>query len=336
MYTFAIVGCGQIARRHAEEIRRVGRLAAVCDTDDERAAELAAAYDAKPYPTLDALLREETGLDVLSICTPNGLHAEHAIKALQAGVHVLCEKPMCITSVAGWQMADTAHFFRRKLFVVKQNRFNEPVRLLRRLLEENRLGMVYSFAVNGFWNRPEDYYRNTWRGSAELDGGILYTQFSHFIDLLYWLLGDLAEVKGFADRRTGKPLAFPDTLALSVRTRSGVPGTLHFSINSFRHNREGSFTLFAEKGTVKIGGQYLNTLEWFDVEGMEAPVVQAATANDYGYYQGSMSNHAQVYDGLVASLDQPATPVLPEAIEAIHTIQMIEQIHAAIREDAGS
>jgi UDP-N-acetyl-2-amino-2-deoxyglucuronate dehydrogenase len=331
MYNFAIVGCGHIAARHAENILSIGRLLAVCDVIPEKVNAFSKQYGGTPYYAIDDLLKNEPEVQVLSICTPNGLHAEHTIKALQNGKHVLCEKPMCLTSVAAWQMIDTAYFFRRKLFVVKQNRFNPPVVLLKRLLEENKLGVVYSFQINGFWNRPQAYYTGDWKGTKTLDGGILYTQFSHFIDLLYWLLGDVQQAKGIQKNyRHRKHTEIEDTLVVAVELKSGVVGTMHFSINTLPVNKEGSFTIIAEKGTVKIGGQYLNELEWFHVENEPEPHLEKGNAaNTYGFYSGTMSNHNQVYEQLHASL-QTDSKTIPEGIDAAKTIEIIELIYSSL------
>src|SRR5687767_3682493 len=147
MYKFAIIGCGRIAHRHAENILRVGKLVGVCDIEKNKADEFADLYNSKAWYSIDDLLKQEKDIDVICVCTPNGLHAEHSIKSLQGGKHVLCEKPMCITSVAAWQMMDTAHFNRKKLFVVKQNRYNEGVQLAKQLLDENKIGEIYSFQI---------------------------------------------------------------------------------------------------------------------------------------------------------------------------------------------
>lgn len=331
MYAFALIGCGRIAARHAENILKHGNLKAVCDVVPEKADAFAAQYGAIPYYSLDDLLKVEKEVDVIVVCTPNGLHAEHSIKSLQAGNHVLCEKPLCITSAAAWQMMDTAYFNRKKLFVVKQNRYNEPVQLVKSLIDEKALGTLQSFQINCFWNRPQAYYTGDWKGTTFLDGGVLYTQFSHFIDLLYWYLGEVGEVKGFTNNFAKRShFELEDTGAVSLKMKSGIIGTLHFTINSYNHNQEGSFTLLGDKGTVKIGGQYLNELEWFDIAGHTKPELRnSTTANDYGFYKGSMSNHHLVYENLVEALD--GNGHLLEAKDAAHTVAIIEKIYAALR-----
>jgi UDP-N-acetyl-2-amino-2-deoxyglucuronate dehydrogenase len=327
MYKFAIVGCGNISNRHAENITMVGSLSAVCDIVPEKADSLAAKYNAKEYYSIDDLLQNENDTEIIVICTPNGLHTEHSIKSLISGKHVLCEKPMCLTTDDGCKMVSAADTYKKKIFVVKQNRYNEPVQHVKKLLEENKLGKIFSFQVNCFWNRPQAYYSNTWKGTKNLDGGILYTQFSHFIDLLYWLLGDMETLKGYRNcygNRSG--FEIEDTGVAILKMKSGAMGTLNYTINSHSKNLEGSFSIFGEKGSVKIGGQYLNTLEWYDVEGQSKPFLTGSrSANDYGFYKGSMSNHHKVYDDLILSLNGNGN--LLEAKDAIKTIEIIETIY---------
>ena len=333
MYRFGLVGCGNISSRHAENIKRVGKLVAVCDIILEKAEGIAAKFDAKPFYSIDDLLESQLDTDVIVVCTPNGRHAEHSIKSLKAGKHVLCEKPMCLTSTDAAKMIEAAGNSRKKIFIVKQNRYNEPVRCIKKLIDNNTLGKIFSFQLNCFWNRPQAYYLNSWKGTRNLDGGILYTQFSHFIDLLHWFMGDIDTVEGYKNTyRKRSQFELEDTGVAILKMKSGAIGTLNYTINSFSKNVEGSLSLFAEKGNVKIGGQYLNTLEWFDVEGESKPVIsQSDLANDYGYYQGSMSNHHRVYDDLVQSIEGNGN--LLEAKDAIATVEMIEKIYAATKKE---
>ena len=329
MYQFALIGCGSVASRHADNISRIGKLVAVCDIITDKADAFAKEYHAQAYYSIDELLAAEKDIDIISICTPNGLHAEHAIKPLQAGKHVLCEKPMCISSVAGWQMIDTAYHFRKKLFVVKQNRFNPGVQLLKQLLAENKLGAIYSFQINCFWHRPQPYYIGGWKGDKDLDGGILYTQFSHFIDLLYWLLGDVKEVKAYtANHQQRQHFALEDTGVAILQMQSGAIGTLNYTINTTPKNIEGSITVFGEKGSIKIGGQYLNKVEWCTLPKAMPVLENNNPSNQYGFYEGSMSNHHLVYDHLIQALKNQSHSLV-EAIEAIKTIEIIEKIYKA-------
>lgn len=331
MYKFALIGCGTIGARHAALIALHATLVAVCDTDEKKAALFAEQYNSRWHAHIDALLEAEKDLEVLCICTPNGLHAEHAIKALQQGLHVVCEKPLCISTTAAYSMMDTAYFFRRQLFIVKQNRYNPPVQFVKGLLQQNAFGKILSFGINCFWHRPQQYYNNTWRGTGELDGGLLYTQFSHFIDLLFWFLGDIKRVNGLK-QNSGMRQRFEieDSGALSVEMHNGAIGTINYSINTLPKNIEGSFTLIGEKGSVKIGGQYLNTIEWLHTaKGHKYTAAATAPANNYGFYEGSMSNHHLFYQDVIKALNG-AAHTIPTVKEAVKTVSIIEDMYKAM------
>ena len=214
------------------------------------------------------------------------------------------------------------------LFVVKQNRFNPPVIELKKLLDGNRLGKIFSFQVNCFWNRPAEYYNDGWRGTLSLDGGTLFTQFSHFIDLLYWLLGDVKKAVSILKNYDHPGIEFEDTGVVLLEMQSGATGTMNYTVNSHKKNMEGSFSIFAEKGTVKIGGQYLNELEYASVEGYNKKDIPNGDPNNYGFYQGSMSNHDKVYEHLMKALnDDPHQ--MTDAFEALKTVEIIEKIYAS-------
>lgn len=327
---FAIVGCGRIAERHAENINRIGQLAAVCDIGIEKADALAEKYNAKAYYSIDQLLQSENNLDAISICTPNGLHAEHSILCLEAGINVLCEKPMCISTKDALAMIEKVTQSGKHLFIVKQNRFNPPVATLKQMLKENRLGKIFSFQINCFWNRPKEYYTE-WRGTKTLDGGTLFTQFSHFIDMLYWLLGDVKNVQAITKNYAHPQIEIEDSGIVLLQMNSGATGSLNYTVNAFDKNMEGSFTIFGEKGTVKIGGQYLNTLEYQSVKDHQIQYIeQEAKQNDYGFYKGSMSNHDKVYDHLLKALENENNE-MTNAEEAFKTVEIIEKIYSAAK-----
>lgn len=327
---FAIMGCGRIAQRHAEHISHIGNLKAVCDVVTEKADALAKKYNANAYYDIKDLLVKERDVDVVAVCTPNGLHAEHSIRALQAGFHVLCEKPMALTVKDCGEMIKTAEKNNRRLFVVKQNRFNPPVEAVKQLLDDGRMGKIFSVQLNCFWNRDAAYYHNSWKGTKKLDGGTLFTQFSHFIDLLYWMIGDIKQVKAFTRNYAHEGIIeFEDTGVAILEFDNGVIGTVNYTVNSYKKNMEGSLTVFGEKGTVKIGGQYLNVLEYQNMEGYEIKDLPAGNKpNDYGSYQGSMSNHDKVYQNLVEVLNNNA-PISANSFEGFKTVEIIEKIYAA-------
>src|SRR5438552_5088004 len=260
---FALIGCGRIGERHAKHIDELGILQAVCDTEPDKTNALAKKYKAIPYTDIDELLAHEKNIDVVSVCTPNGLHASHSIKALKARCNVLCEKPMAISVYDCGEMIKTAERMNKRLFVIKQNRFNPPVVAVKQALDEGRLGNIFNIQLTCFWNRNEEYYKNTWKGTKDLDGGTLYTQFSHFIDLLYWFFGDVKHISAFTKNFAHhKIIEFEDSGVVMLQFYSGAIGTINYSVNSFQKNMEGSLTILGEKGSVKIGGQYLNTLEY--------------------------------------------------------------------------
>ena len=324
---FAIIGCGRIAVRHADQIIKLGTLTAVCDTNIQKSNLFAQKYRAKPYSSLEELLNNEQRLDVICICTPNGLHAAHSILALKAGVNVLCEKPLCINMEDGRKMLDTALNINKNIFVVKQNRYNPPIVFLKQLISEQKLGKILNFQINCFWNRPDAYYVD-WKGTKDLDGGTLFTQFSHFIDLLYWLLGDVAEVKSISKNFLHESIEIEDSGVVLFEMKNAAIGTLNYTVNSFASNMEGSFTVFGEFGTVKVGGQYLNELEYCNVKNMEFPILpKGNAANGYGFYQGSMSNHDKVYENLVKVLANPSHE-FASGEDGLKTVEIIEKIYS--------
>ncbi len=331
-YKFGIIGCGRISHRHAEHINSIGKLLAVCDTKDERAQSLAHEFGAKAYNSIEDLLHHEKELDVVSVCTPNGLHAEHTIKSLQAGFHVLCEKPMAINVQDCITMIREAEKANKRLFIVKQNRFNPPVVELKKMIQEGLLGTIYSIQINCFWNRNNDYYElSDWKGSRKMDGGTLYTQFSHFIDLLFWLIGDVKDVQAFGNNfKHQNIIEFEDAGVVALRFYNGVIGSINYTVNAYKQNMEGSMTVFAEKGSVKIGGQYLNTVDYQNIENYSIKdLPDGKPPNFYGQYVGSMSNHDLVYKNLTAMLSNKK--IIPtNAYEGLKTVEIIDKIYNSI------
>lgn len=330
---FGIIGCGRIAQRHAEHIHSRGELVAVCDVVKEKAEKMADQYGATPYENIDDFLGKEKQMQVVAICSPNALHSPHAIKSLQAGFHVLCEKPMAITVHDCGQMIQAAERSNKRLFAIKQNRFNPPVVALKHAIDEGRLGKVLSVQLNCFWNRNPDYYKNSWKGTLKLDGGTLFTQFSHFIDLLYWMVGDVKNVQAYTGNLAHKEIIeFEDTGVVIMEFYNGAIGSINYTVNSYEKNMEGSLTVFGENGTVKIGGQYLNELEYQNIKDYKFENLPAGNKpNNYGNYVGSMSNHDKVYDNLIEVLQNNAS-ITTNSFEGLKTVEIIEKIYkSAVR-----
>ena len=330
---FAIVGCGRIAERHAEQIGRLAILEAVCDKNESRAKNLGQKYGSKIYTDFDELLETEKDLDVISVCTPNGLHAEHSIKAFRRGIHVLCEKPMAISVYDCGEMIKEAEKANKRLFVVKQNRYNPPVRAIKDALDDNRLGKIFNIQLNCFWNRNLEYYtQSDWKGTVKLDGGTLFTQFSHFIDLLYWMFGDIKKAEAITRNFShDKIIEFEDSGVVIVEFYNGIIGTINFTVNSFEKNMEGSLTIFGELGTVKIGGQYLNELEYQNIKDYKiTDLPEGNPPNNYGKYIGSMSNHNKVYENVIDVLQNKGI-IGTNGFEGLKTVEIIDKIYAAAR-----
>jgi UDP-N-acetyl-2-amino-2-deoxyglucuronate dehydrogenase len=327
---FGIIGCGRIAQRHAEQIQKAGSLIAVCDVVGSKSKELAAKHHAIAYQSADDMIKAHPELDVVAVCSPNGLHAEHSIKASKAGLHVLCEKPMALSVQDCGDMINAAEKANRRLFIVKQNRFNPPVAAVKKIIDEGKLGKIFSIQLSCFWNRNNEYYQNSWKGTAALDGGTLYTQFSHFIDLLYWMIGDVKEVHAFTGNyHHGGIIEFEDSGSVILKFYNGAIGTINYTVNSYEKNMEGSLTIFGEKGTVKIGGQYLNELEYQKIEGCEIRDLPPGNPpNNYGQYFGSMSNHDKVYENLVDVLTNKGV-IATNGFEGLKTIEIIDKIYSS-------
>jgi UDP-N-acetyl-2-amino-2-deoxyglucuronate dehydrogenase len=326
---FAIIGCGKIASRHADQITHLGKLVAVCDIVPQKAQELAETYRANPYTSISDLLQKEQNLDIVSICTPNYLHAPQSIEVLLSGRHVLCEKPLATSVKDAEAMIVAAKTAAKKLFVVKSSRYNPTLQAVKAALESGRLGKIFSFQLSCFWNRPATYYLNSWRGSKTKDGGTLYTQFSHYIDVLYWMLGEVQQLSSLRRNFAHKEIIeFEDSGVVMLEMKNSSIGTINYSVNAFSKNMEVSLTLIGEYGTVRIGGEYLNKLEYQDIKNFMIPEPAPGNeANQYGYYRGSMGNHKEVYENLLKALEDDSHP-FTDAEVGLRTVEIIEKIYS--------
>lgn len=326
---FAIIGLGNIGKRHAEHILHQpnAELVAVCDIDVSKKENYAVPF----YNTIEALL-DESKADVLCVCTPNYLHESHAIAALQAGINVVVEKPMALSVQECDRMIAAAAKADKIIFAVKQNRYNPPVVAVKKLIEEGRLGKIFMVQVNCFWNRGDAYYsEGNWRGKKAKDGGCLFTQFSHFVDILYYLNGSIDKAMGsinnFAHQHNTE---FEDTGSFVLNAANGSIVNFNFSTCSYEKNMEGAITIFAENGTLKIGGQYLNTIEYQQIKGEAIPAINiSAKNNDYGLYQGSMSNHDKLINNVVEVLLN-GQKIMTTAEEGREVVRMIELMYQSV------
>ncbi len=327
---FAVVGCGHIGKRHAEMISRnpESQLVALCDIKPKEALGLDA-FDVPYFTDAAAMLEAVPDIDVVNICTPNGLHASLSLLALDHGKHVVCEKPMGLTKASCEAVLSKALQKHRHVFGVMQNRYSPPSEWMKEMVEEKRLGDIFLVQVNCYWNRDERYYKKDgWKGTADLDGGTLFTQFSHFVDIMYWLFGDITDIQGrFADFNHKDLTTFEDSGLVSFRFLNGGLGCLNYSTSVWDKNLESSITVIGSKGSIKVGGQYMDQVEVCHVQDYTMPVLAPTNpANDYGAYKGSASNHHYIIENVVDTL-KTRKSMTTNALEGMKVIDIIERIY---------
>ncbi len=328
---FAIVGSGHIGKRHAEMIRRnpEAELIAMCDVKPK--SELGLEENAVPFfSSIEELLNSDIGFDVLSVCSPNGLHAEHTLKALESKKHVVIEKPMALKVADCEKIIFKALQVSRQVFCVMQNRYSPPSMWIKDVVKKNIFGRIFLVQLNCYWNRDQRYYNGkNWKGSADLDGGTLFTQFSHFIDIMYWLFGDIIDIKArFADFNHKDNTAFEDSGIVSFDFLNGGMGCINYSTAVWDNNLESSITIIGENGSVKIGGQYMNEVEYCHLKNYTMPVLQPVNpANDYGAYKGSAANHHYIIENVIDTLKE-RTIATTNALEGLKVVDIIERIYS--------
>ncbi|MDP9140938.1 MAG: Gfo/Idh/MocA family oxidoreductase [Pseudomonadota bacterium] len=305
----ALVGCGRIAANHFGAIEgRAGdvELVDVCDVDPAALAAAVQRTGAKGHARLSGLLAT-TNADVVILTTPSGLHPQQTIEAAQSGRHVVTEKPMATRWEDGLDMVRACDEAGVQLFVVKQNRRNATLQLLKAAVEQNRFGRIYSVALNVFWTRPQEYYDTAkWRGTWEMDGGAFMNQASHYIDLLNWLIGPVESVMTYTGT-LARNIQAEDTGVSAIRWRNGAMGTLNVTMLTYPKNLEGSITILGEKGSVRVGGVAVNEIQTWEFadkrpEDEEIKVASYATTSVYGF------GHPLYYDNVIKTLRGTAQP----------------------------
>jgi UDP-N-acetyl-2-amino-2-deoxyglucuronate dehydrogenase len=263
---FALVGCGRIAQNHFAAIKQHAQraeLVSVCDTDPKALAAAAETTGAAPFSSLASMLRATTA-DVVTIATPSGLHPAQAIEVAASGRHVVTEKPMATRLHDGLRMVKACDEANVHLFVVKQNRRNATLQLLKNAVEQGRFGRIYMVNINVFWTRPQEYYDSAaWRGTWEFDGGAFMNQASHYVDLLEWLIGPIKSLQAYT-ATLARNIEVEDTGVISVEWRSGALGSMNVTMLTYPKNLEGSITIIGEKGTVRVGGVAVNEIQHWE------------------------------------------------------------------------
>lgn len=330
MIKFAVVGQGHIGKRHAEMIRRNpdAELVAVCDILPKEQLGLEN-IEVPFFSSIDDLLQSNIAIDVVNICTPNGFHAEYALKALEKKYNVVLEKPIALTKHDAEQIVFKSLQVSRHVFCVMQNRYSPPSAWLKQIVTEGRLGKIFMVQLNCYWNRDDRYYKTgNWHGTADLDGGTLFTQFSHFIDIMYWLFGDITNIQGnFHDFSHQGLTDFEDSGVVSFDFVNGGMGGLNYSTSVWDTNLESSIIIVGEKGTVKVAGQYMNEVAYCHIKDYEMPTLAPSNPpNDYGAYKGSAQNHHLVIQNVVEKL-QEKTSITTNVLEGLKVIDIIERIY---------
>lgn len=331
---FAVVGCGSIGKRHIAvlDAENHAEIVGICDLDVSVVKDQARLYDNPPYFTDFSTMLAQVDADVINIATPHALHADMAIEAMLAGFDVLVEKPMALNTEDCLRMNRVAEETKKHLWVVKQNRHNVPVRLAKDAIDKGMLGNIYMIKCDILWNRYQGYYDDSpWRGKKNKEGGALFTQASHFIDLLVWWCGDVVEAKGHIATQNHN-IETEDSGAAILNFESGTIGSLVWTTCVYNKNYEGSITIIGERGTIKIGGKYLNKIEFWDVEGYPLPEGLEFTdkPNAYGKYQGTSSNHDKVVKALITHLNSGKNETVA-GTEGVKSIEAIEQIYNAVK-----
>lgn len=307
---FALVGCGRISKNHIDSLnvhKDHAELVAVCDIDPVALAKAEKETGARGYRSLTEMLAGEKDLDVVTVATPSGVHPAQAIEIARAGIHVLSEKPMATRWQDGLDMVRACDEADVYLFVVKQNRRNATLQLLKKAVEEKRFGRIYMVNLNVFWTRPQDYYdAGDWRGTWEFDGGAMMNQASHYVDLIDWLIGPVESLHAYT-ATLARDIEAEDTAVVNIRWRSGALGSMNVTMLTFPKNLEGSITILGEKGTVRVGGVAVNEIQHWEFsekrpEDEEVKKASYETTSVYGF------GHPLYYDNVIKVLRGEAEP----------------------------
>lgn len=324
---WGLVGCGRISKNHFSALKEYNdkvELVAVCDTVKERADKAAAEYGGQAFYAIEDMLASAE-LDIISLCTPSGIHPEHTILAAKQGIHVLTEKPMGTRFEHGKKMIQACDEAGVKLFVVKQNRMNPTIQKLHEAIDKGRFGDIYFSQVNVFWTRPQDYYDQApWRGTRELDGGALMNQASHYVDLLTWLVGPVKEVKAFTGTLARK-IEMEDTAAVALKWPNGGMGSINVTMLTYPKNLEGSLTILGEKGSVKIGGIAINEIQaWDFADGLDNKEEVANLSYDTDSVYGF--GHPIFYKNVINNL-RGEHSLLCDGKQGLQSLELLEAIY---------
>lgn len=329
---FALVGCGRIAQNHFSAIEQHAKnaeLVSVCDIDSNALDDAVKKTGATPFKTLPDIL-EKSDADVVILTTPSGLHPAQTIKIAEAKKSVVTEKPMATKWEDAKSMVKACDDNDVRLFVVKQNRYNKTLQLLKRAVEKNRFGKIYMVNLNVFWTRPQSYYdQGGWRGRWEFDGGAFMNQASHYVDLINYLIGPLESLQAYT-ATLGRDIEAEDTGVISMKWRNGALGSMNVTMLTYPKNVEGSITVLGEKGSVKIGGVAVNEIQHWDFEDIEKGDEKIEEANYkttsvYGF------GHTLYYENVINVMRGKATPNT-DGREGLKSLEVIIAAYLSARD----
>lgn len=327
---FVVVGAGHIGQRHAFMINAnpYAELIGIVDSNISQKEILETNFKTTFYNGFEHFLSLKIQADIVCICTPNGLHASQSIKCLVAGYHVVCEKPMALTVEDCEEIISTSTLTNRKFFCVTQNRYSPPAQWLYNMVSNKLLGEIYLVQVTGYWNRDERYYGNGWKGTKELDGGTLFTQFSHFVDTLHWLLGEIkvenAILKNFSHENS---IDFEDTGIFNFSMPAGGIGNFSYSTSVWDKNMQSTIAILGEKGTIKVGGQYMEEIVYCHVKDYKMETLKPRLCQvDLGKYSGAATNHYFLIEDVISALkDKPNQ--LASTMDCLNVVKTIRDVY---------
>ena len=329
---FALVGCGRISKNHIGAIEQHAKRAefvAVCDTNAQALQAAADATGAVPYSSLASMLKE-TNADLVVVATPTGIHPEQTIQIAESGRHVMTEKPMATRWLDAKRMVSACDTAGVRLFVVKQNRRNPTLQLLKRAIDKKRFGRIFMVNINVFWSRPQAYYDSAaWRGTWEFDGGAFMNQASHYVDLLDWLIGPIESVQAYT-ATLARDIEVEDTGVACIRWRGGALGSINVTMLTYPKNLEGSITIIGEHGTVRVGGVAVNEIqhwEFASADEDDAKVKDASyqTTSVYGF------GHPLYYDNAINVLRGEAEPET-DGREGLKSLELLIATYLSARD----
>lgn len=330
---FVIVGVGNIGAKYASLLTNSDHIELVAAVDIDFSKRKLIDKLIPFFTSLDDFFKAKIEADLICVCTPNGLHHLQTIACLQNGYHVVCEKPVALKADDVERMMVAELQSGKKVFAVMQNRYSPVAIWLKKLLDSHKLGEILFLQINCFWNRNKRYYESSpWRASKKLGGGPLYSQFSHFIDLMIWLCGEPSKIKSDLFKLNSNiETEFEDSGIINFKIGNNGRGVFNFTTAAFETNIESSMTIIGTKGNVKVGGQYMQKLEFANLDKrFEIPVFDQITkANQYQYYQGSADKHDEFLKAVISSLKNDTKPEIGLSDE-LHVIHFIEQALAFV------